>query len=134
MPVTSASILVGATASLSGGTATPFVSSAQAVVNGVQIVASGDTNPATRRNMTLKSRAANLDPSTGKYSGKEKRQFVICVPEVLSDGSITFDLIRIEIEAHPQSSAGKMALLRGYGLSVLADTDFDNFVNLGSLA
>lgn len=133
MPIRSASILVGATASLAGGTATPFVPSAQAVTNGVMIVASGDTNPATRRNMTFKSRAANLDPSTGKFSGKEKRQIVICVPEVLTDGSITFDLVRIEIEAHPQSSAGKLAALRMLGISVLTDSDIDNFINLGSL-
>lgn len=132
MPLKSASILVGATASLSGGTATPFIPSAQAVTNGIMVVASGDTNPATRRNMTFKSRAANLDPSTGKFSGKEKRQIVICIPEVLSDGSISFDLVRIEIEAHPQSTAGKLASLRGHAISVLADTDIDNFVNFGS--
>lgn len=132
MSIKSASILFGATATLSGGTATPFVPSAQAVTNGVMVVASGDTNPATRRNMTFKTRAANLDPSTGKFSGKEKRQMVICEPEVLSDGSVSFDLVRIEIEAHPQSSAGKLAKLRGYAISVLADADIDNFVNLGS--
>lgn len=133
MPIKSASILVGATASLTGGTATPFIPSAQAVTNGIMVVASGDTNPATRRNMTFKSRAANLDPTTGKFSGKEKRQIVICVPEVLTDGSISFDLVRIEIEAHPQSSAGKLGNLRTLAVDVLADADIDNFVNLGSL-
>lgn len=132
MSIRSASILFGATAALSGGTATSFVPSAQAVTNGVMVVASGDINPATRRNMTFKTRAANLDPSTGKFSGKEKRQMVICDPEVLSDGSVSFDLVRIELEAHPQSAAGKLAKLRGYAISVLADNDIDNFINLGS--
>lgn len=134
MSIQSASIALGATYTPAGGVATTFVPTAQAVTNGINVVAAADTSPSTRRSITFKSRNANLDSKTGKFSGKDKRSFVICFPEVLPDGSISFDIARVELEVHPQSVAGKMATMRSYAANVLLDNDCDNFVSVGSLA
>lgn len=134
MPVQSASLLLGATVGLTGGTATSFVPSGKTVPDGVQTVASADTSAVTRRSITHKSRSATINQATGKFGGKDKRSTVFVFPEILPDGSISFDLVRIEVECHPQSAPTKIAALRSAGVNLLVDTDYDNFWSLGTVA
>lgn len=132
MSVKNANIAIGATFAPTGGTATAFIPSATPVQGGIQIVATADTNPATRRNITCKSRAAIIDPKTGKFSGKDKRSAIIVFPEVLPDSSIVYNLGRVELEPHPQSAIPISTLKSGV-LNLVADADFDNFWAYGSV-
>lgn len=132
MSITSASLPLGATFAPTGGVATVFTPSALPVVSGVQVVAATDTDAVTRRNITVKARNATLNGSTGKFSGKDKRSSVFCIPEVLPDGTISFDLIRVEMEVHPQSPATKVAALLSGGACMISDADFTNLWTLGS--
>lgn len=134
MGIQNANLPLGATFAPTGGTATAFTSDGTTVPNGVRIIVPADTTAATRRNATLKARSAVINSTTGKFSGKDKRSVVLCIPEVLTDGSVSFDLVRIEIECHPQSAATKIAALKSAGLCMLADADFDNFWSVGSVA
>lgn len=132
MPITSASLPLGATFAPTGGVVTSFTPSALQVVGGVQVIAAADPDAVTRRNITVKSRNATLSSATGKFSGKDKRSAVFCIPEVLPDGTISFDLIRIETEIHPQSASTKVAALLSGGACLLTDSDFSNLWTLGS--
>lgn len=132
MSVKNASILLGAAVGLTGGTATAFTPSAAAVSGGIQIVATADANPATRRSITLKSRNAALDSKTGKFAGKDKRSAVAVFPEVLSDGVVVYNLARVEIEPHPQSAI-PLSTLKSGAINLVADSDFDNFWTFGSV-
>ena len=134
MGVQNANLPLGATFAPTGGTATAFTADGTTVPNGVRIVVPADTTAATRRNATVKSRNAVINSATGKFSGKDKRSAVMCLPEVLPDGSISFDLVRVEIECHPQSAATKVAALKSAGLCMLSDADFDNLWAVGSVA
>lgn len=132
MGIQSASLPLGATFAPTGGVATTLTPDGTTVPNGIRVVVATDTTAATRRNATLKARSAVINSATGKFSGKDKRAAVFCIPEILADGSITFDLVRVEIECHPQSASTKLAALKSAGLCMLADADFDNFWQLGS--
>lgn len=133
MSLKNANVPIGATFAPTGGTATAFTTSAQPVSGGLMVVASADTDPSTRRSITAKAKNAAVDSKTGKFSGKDKRNTVFVSPTILADGSVVFDLIRIEIELHPQSATTKLAALKSAGICMLQDTDFDQFWALGSV-
>lgn len=134
MSLQNASLPLGATFAPTGGVATAFTPDGTTVPSGIRLIVATDTTAATRRNATLKTRTAVIDPKTGKFSGKDKRSCTICIPEVLPDGSISFDLARIEFEIHPQSVPTKLAALKSAAACTVTDADFDNFWSVGSLA
>lgn len=134
MSIQNASLPLGATFAPTGGIATALTPDGTTVPSGVRVVVSADTTAATRRNATLKTRSAVIDPKTGKFSGKDKRSCTFCIPEVLPDGSISFDLVRVEFETHPQSVSTKLAALKSAAVCVITDADFDNFWSVGSIA
>ena len=134
MSVQNASLSIGATVTVSGGTAATFAPSGKTIPDGIQTVCTTDTNPVTRRSITHKSREATINQATGKFGGKSKRSCVFVMPEVLPDGSISFDLIRIEVECHPQSASTKLSALLSGGTQLLNDADYANFWPLGSMS
>ena len=135
MPISGATLAVGGTVSVAGGTSTAFALVGTEVKGGVQIVDSTNTNAVTRAMITLRNiKTAIVDAITGKYSGKTKRQAQLVRPKVLAGGSIVFPLIRIELETHPDMSDAEVSALLSEGAQLCIDADFANFWKLGATA
>lgn len=127
------SLLSGATLSASGGTALAFAENGATIANGLQLIVPGDTDYATRRYVTIKSRQPTLNPKTGSY-GKDKKSMSLTLPCILTDGSVVFNVIRIEREVHPSVSAANVLELNKVAAQFLIDADCTDFWATGSLS
>lgn len=127
------SLLAGATIAASGGTAQVFADDGITIANGVHLIVPADTDYQTRRQATVKYRAPALDSKTGSY-GKDKKSISYAKPQVLSDGRVVFNTIRIEREVHPSLPAADAAELNVIGAQLLADSDVTSFWATGSLS
>lgn len=133
MSLQNAVLKAGATsASVVGGTDVTFTPDGQTVAGGIHIAAAADADFRTRRNMTIKNKVPTLQ-SDGKYT-KAKRSTSYVQPKILADGSTTFNLIRVEMEAHPESTAAEVTELRMIGNQILGDSDFLSFWDTGNMA
>lgn len=126
------SLLAGATIAASGGTALGLSDDGQSIQNGVHLIVPSDENYQTRRQATAKFRPPTIDPKTG-LSGKDKKSISYVMPEVLSNGQIVFNTIRIEREVHPSLSAANAIELNKIGAQLLTCSDTANFWGVGSL-
>lgn len=132
MSLTNAVLKAGATASApTGGTDVTFAPTGISVPNGLHIAVPADTDYRTRRNMTVKVKYPSL--SNGVYS-KDKKSITFVVPKILASGETVFNLIRIEREVHPESTAAEAFELSMIGAQILSDADFLTFWSGGSLA
>lgn len=133
MSLTNAIVKAGATGlTTTGGTDISLTPDGQTVANGVHLAVAADTDFRTRRNMTIKNKVPALSPD-GTYS-KEKKTVTFVAPKILADGSTVFNLIRIEREVHPESTAAEAFELSMVGAQILSDADFTSFWASGSLA
>lgn len=132
MPLNGMSFLLGGTVSASGGTAKTFTSDGQVVAQGIHLIDASVTDYRTRPNATVKFKPPTLS-SDGSYS-KAKHTFVGVRPFIDSAGKTHFNLVRTEIEIHPEASATELAYLRSQGAQQLTDTDTDSFWSTGSIA
>lgn len=119
-------------ATITGGTAMALSSDGQEVKNGVHVADMGDDNFITRANVTFKTRNPARQ-SDGSYS-KAKRFVTVVVPKQLTSGDIAFNLVRIEMEVHPETSASEQTNLQMLGAQVFTDSDLTAFLRNGSLA
>lgn len=127
------SLMAGSTGlSVTGGSALGFASDGQTVPNGTHLVVPSDTNYATRRHATFRYRAPALD-SAGVYS-KDKKTVSFAFPKVLASGKVVVNVLRIEREVHPETSAAEAVEMNRLAAQMLFDTDLDNFWGAGSLA
>lgn len=133
MALKNMSILAGATVSVTGGTAVAFVDNGVSIPNGIQLVVPADTDYSVRRVATVKYRPPVLDPKTNVYN-KDKKSISFVIPQVLSNGSVVFNTLRIEREVHPTFSAANCTDMNKLGAQLLTDTDLDNFWGAGSLS
>lgn len=126
------SLLSGATVSATGGTALAFATDGQSIPNGIHLVVPADSDYQTRRVATAKYRPPTLDVKTGAY-GKDKKSISLALPQVLTDGKVVFNTIRIEREVHPGLAAATALDLNKIGAQMLVDTDLTDFWAVGSL-
>lgn len=132
MGLKTTSILSGATVSATGGTALVFADDGMTIQNGVHLIVPADADYQTRRQATVKYRPPTLDTKTGAY-GKDKKSISFAVPQVLADGKVVFNTIRIEREVHPSFSAASALDLNVLGAQLLTDADAVAFWATGSL-
>lgn len=133
MSLTNAILKDGASAMTpTGGADMTFTPNGQSVTNGIAIANAAQTDFRIRENATLKNRLPVLN-SLGKYS-KDKKTLVYAEPKILADGSTVFNLIRIEREVHPESTAAEALNLCMMGAQWLTDSDVAAFWSAGSLA
>lgn len=132
MPLNGMTFLQGGTVSATGGTSKTLTTDGQQVVNGLHLIDASVTDYRTRPNCTIKYKAPTLK-SDGTYT-KGKMSFVGVRPMLSADGQTHFNLVRTEIEVHPEASAAELANLRSQGAQQLCDADTDNFWSTGSLA
>lgn len=126
------SLQAGATISVNGGSAQVFADDGVTIQNGLHLIVPADADYQTRRQATVKYRPATLDSKTGAY-GKDKKSISYTLPQVLTDGRVVFNTIRIEREVHPSLSAASAAELNVIGAQLLIDNDVASFWAAGSL-
>lgn len=132
MSILNASILVGPTVSVTGGTAQTFSADGTVVSRGVQISDSAEADIRTRDLLIFKNTNGTLQ-SDGKWS-KDRRSAKVVCPDLLSDGvTQDFPFIEITLVKSPLHNAAKLAALKEKALQVLNDSDFSNFWSAGSL-
>lgn len=126
------SLLATATVSATGGTALAFADNGVSIQNGVQLIVPADTEYQTRRQVTAKVKQPTIDPKTGVYS-KDRKTISLTFPQVLSDGKIVFNVIRVEREVHPSLPAASALELCKLGAQLLTDSDTADFWANGSM-
>lgn len=132
MPIQSAQIKTGATGlTVVGGTDMSFSPDGVSIPSGVHVSVATDADYRIRRNMTLKNKPPTL--SNGVYS-KDKKALTFVAPKILASGATVFNLIRIEREVHPETSAAEALELNMVGGQGLSDADFASFWSAGNLS
>lgn len=132
MSVQNASILAGATITPSGGSAVSYTPNGQTIQNGIQLIDAAVTDYRIRPTLTLKVKNPVLD-SQLVYS-KDRKSILLVEPILLASGKVVFNLIRIEREVHPETTAANTLGLNTKGAQLLTDADFTNFWAAGSTA
>lgn len=133
MGLKSMSLSAAATNSTSGGSALGFAEDGVTIQNGLHLIVPTDSDYQTRRQVTVKYRQPTLDAKTGLYS-KDKKSICLALPQVLTNGSVVFNTIRIEREVHPTLSAANALELNSLGAQMLFDADTTAFWATGSLS
>lgn len=133
MALSSAVVKTGASAMTpTGGSDKTFTPDGQTVPNGIHIADAAQADFRIRDNMSLKSKVPTLQ-GDGSYS-KGKRSVTIVMPRLLASGMTVFNLVRLEVEVHPEMTAALELDLRMVAAQVLSDSDFSSFWTAGSLA
>jgi len=127
------SLLAGGTVATTGGTAQVFADDGITIPNGLHLIVPADADYQTRRSVTAKYRPPVVDPKTGTYT-KDKKSVSYTCPVVLSSGQVVFNVIRIEREVHPSTTAAAALELNTIGAQLLADADVVGFWATGSLS
>lgn len=133
MGLLTSNLKTGVTAtSPTGGTEVNFTSDGVEVAGGLHLAAASQPF-ITRQNITVKTRNPKL-LADGSYT-KAKREVLFVSPMVLAvTGKTVFNLVRIEVEYHPEITDANLTDLLSMGSQVLYDADFTSFLKTGSLA
>lgn len=132
MGLKSMSLSASATVSASGGSALVFADDGVTISNGVHLIVPADADYQTRRTVTAKYKPPTVVPKTGAY-GKDKKSISLTLPQVLTDGSVIFNVIRIEREVHPSLPAETAVEMNNLAAQLLVDSDVTAFWATGSL-
>jgi len=133
MTLQSATVKAGASAlTPTGGSDVTFTLDGVSVPNGIHTADAAQSDFRIRRNMTIKNKVPTVQ-SDGTYS-KDKKTITFVAPKILASGKTVFNLIRIEREVHPESTAAEALDLCMIGGQLLSDTDFTAFWSSGSMA
>lgn len=133
MGLKNATILSGASIGVTGGTTINLADNGVQIPNGCQMVVREDTDYATRRTVTAKTRPAVIDAKTSEY-GKDKKSITLVKPTVLPSGRVIFNVIRVEREVHPTLTAAECFELNKLAVQLLVDGDLDGFWDFGTLS
>jgi hypothetical protein len=133
MALNGAIVKTGATAMTpTGGADMTLSPDSVQVPGGIHLSVAADTDYRTRRNMTIKAKNPTL--TGGVTYSKDKKTVTFVAPKILTTGETVFNLIRIEREVHPASTAAEALELNMIGAQILSDSDFASFFSGGSLA
>lgn len=127
----SLSIALGATVTTSGGTATPYAPDGVEVKNGVHLIDFSVTDFRVRPSIVARYVAPRLQ-NDGSYS-KGKMSLAETVPQILESGKTVFNVVRTEIEIHPEAASSVLAEMRTKGAQLLTVASTDDFWTAGSL-
>lgn len=133
MPLNGMILKKTGTNSVTGGTDITYVADGSQVNGGVAVVNSAGTDFRTRENCVFRNRKPSYD-SKAKIWSKDKKSVVLQIPKLLASGEVTFNLIRIEREVHPESTAAEALELNIQGAQLLFDADTTSFWAVGGLS
>jgi len=133
MPLSSASVLSGATLTPSGGSAISFVSAG--IRNEVNTLnCSNDADLRTRRQIVCSTREPR--PSEGAPNGytQARATAFLKFPLELENGNVTINTVRIEVAYDVETSASELTEYKVIAAQVLNDSDFSALFSSLSLA
>lgn len=134
MGIQNASILSSsATITPSGGTARPLSLSGESITNGAKLIDLAITDMRIRPTVTLSTTLPSVG-SDGKFTGRFKSKVTYVEPFIQADGTISFDVLRIERSVSPERPAAQVAGMLITGAQLLTDSDFAAFFASGSVA
>jgi hypothetical protein len=132
MSIKNAVVKTGATAvTMTGGSDQTFGPNGVVIPSGIQVADVNQADFRIRRQLTFKNRVPTLS-ALGEYS-KDKKSCTITQPKILANGKTVFNLIRIEREVHPESTAAEALDLLMVAAQAVSDADFTAFWTAGSL-
>lgn len=133
MSLTNCSLLTGNTISATGGTARPLSVSGESIPNGLKLRDLSVTDLRVQPTLTVSTTMPSVD-SSGKVTGRFKSKVVYVEPFIQADGTISFDVIRIERSVSAERPAAQVAAMNNVGAQTLFDADFTGFWASGSVA
>lgn len=131
MALSSFAVLAGGTNSASGGTSKTYSADGKPVPGGLHVSDTSVTDFRVRPNITFRFREPKYN-STLKTFSKNKQTATLVIPKLLASGSVEYNLIRIEREVHPESTAAEMLELNIQGAQLLFDSEVAQFWATGS--
>lgn len=131
MPLKGMTILEGTTISASGGTSKSFSLTGKQVPTGVNVADLSVADFRVRPNVDFRYREP-VKTGGGVYS-KDKSSVVVRRPKLKADGTVVINLVRIEVEVDPESTAAEKALLWTDGGQICFDADTLSFRTAGGL-
>lgn len=132
MGIKNLTIVAGGSIAVTGGTAKVFADDGVTVPNGVHLTVPATADFRVRESATFKYRPPSL-LSTGEYT-RDKKSVSYTEPQLLANGKIVNNVIRIERELHPELTAANVVEFNKRASQLLIDTDTDNFWAAGSLS
>lgn len=133
MSILSFAILAGGTNSATGGTSKTYANDGKPVAGGVHVSDASVTDFRIRPNASFQYREPKYNSATMRFS-KDKKKVTLVVPKILASGSVEYNLIRLEREVHPESTAAEALELNTQGAQLLFDSELAAFWASGSLA
>lgn len=124
MSMKNLTLAAGATLSVTGGSTFAFAESAAQNANGLTLVAVGDTDYATRRQIVAKYKPSTVNQKTG-HQTKDKKTITVVWPHILGDGTTSYQVLRIETECVPSFDQVNYLELLNFGAQVLGSTGSD---------
>jgi len=134
MPISGCTILNNSTAQAAptGGTSVTLTENGVQVPNGKSVADASNTNFLTRLYAVFRNKPPAKQPD--KTYSKGKRTGTVTQPKLLANGDYVNNLVRIELEVHPESTATEVVTLMYNGSQLLTDADFSEFWKSGSTA
>lgn len=131
MPLNGITLLKGTTGMTPvGGTATVYNTDSADVKNGIHVVDNTEANFLLRPHLTFKNKP-HSPQADGSYS-KGVRNTIYTQPKILASTKITYNVGRVTLEIHPESTAAEIAELRRMTAQSILDSEADDFVIYGS--
>jgi hypothetical protein len=127
----STTLLDGGTTTTAGGSTQTFDRTNTTVTSGSEYADVSETDFFARQKVIITTRMPSLQLDGSWSKQKTKVQFV--APITLANGTIAYNIARVEIEAHPESSAANLAELREFAAQMAVGTQFDYAYIAGTL-
>lgn len=131
MSLKNMTIKTGGTIAVTGGTDVTFTDVGSTSPNVLKVQVNADSDYRTRRSISYKIREATVQ-SDGSYS-KVKRAASITMPFITASGATVFNVLRLELDIHPEAEATLRAQMLSFGAQIFFDTDAADFWSVGSL-
>jgi len=127
----SLTIPIGSTVTITGGTTKTYTPDGVQVTNGAHLIDASETDFRIRPSIVVRYVAPKL-LADGSYT-KGKLSAARTLPQILASGKTVFNVVRAEIELHPEAAAAVLLEMRKQGANMLTASCFDNFWAAGSL-
>jgi hypothetical protein len=125
------SLLAGGTTSTSGGSAQDFSRTNTSVNNGNEYADVSEPDFFARQKVVLSTRQPALQ-SDGSWS-KQKTSSRFVTPKILASGEVVYNITRVEVEVHPETSAAELAIQREMGGQMAIGAALDELYTAGTL-
>lgn len=132
MPANNLTLKTAATSlTVVAGTDQVYTETGVQVPGGVNVSNAAQVDFRVRENITFKSREPKK-ASDGTWS-KAKRSVTLLLPMLLASGDTVFNLVRMDMELHPETLAAEVLEARMLAGQILSTTSLANFFSSGSL-